>query len=329
MSSFTIKFNANTTGTHHVGYRTYNDPPNTYTVIDVDVTTPGLQEITIDVPGNLYCASAGIEYSGYVISDCQDQTDDNGDGIPDLAQTWTIQLVQQDDPCQKTTIKCVAVPIESVIIVDSGTSACETGNYPVTVTEATPGDEVEAADINCDIVDGKIVKVNIVNGGKYKDTPNLSVSIPGCTSTPSLAAVFGDCPVLDLDDYDCAGSLALNEDAKFVLSLGETVLICMKPPSVASLPLPNNFEAINEGRCHCEKCANVVVSVPGATTGVGKITYQICWDNSNPQGSALQMISRKINWDESIDLGCIIPDTLNIEQGSLDVMPVAVESSCN
>ena len=52
MATLTINFNANTTGDHYVGYKETNmDPPNTYTVITVNVAAPGPQSVDIDIVG--------------------------------------------------------------------------------------------------------------------------------------------------------------------------------------------------------------------------------------------------------------------------------------
>ena len=65
MADFTINFQANTSGDHYVGYRTYDSAPSTYTIITVNVVTPGPQAVDINIPGSLYCADLGIRYTGY------------------------------------------------------------------------------------------------------------------------------------------------------------------------------------------------------------------------------------------------------------------------
>lgn len=120
MASFDINFIANTSGVHTVYWRTYEDPVNTYpNFLSVNVTIPGLQSITIDVEGSLYCAPYGITYEGYVIADCQDPLPETN-GIPNSVlssgTTWTVVMAEQDDPCQDTTITCDNVVIGNITI---------------------------------------------------------------------------------------------------------------------------------------------------------------------------------------------------------------------
>ena len=96
MASFDINFIANTTGVHTVYWRTYEDPVNTYpNFLSITVTVPGLQSVTIDVEGSLYCAPYGITYEGYIIAECQDLLPATN-GIPDsvlsAGTTWTVVM---------------------------------------------------------------------------------------------------------------------------------------------------------------------------------------------------------------------------------------------
>ena len=331
MASFDINFNANTTGDHYIGYRTYNDPANMYTVITVTVATPGLQAVTIDVPGNLYCAHSDIEYSGYIIAACQDQIDGNADGIPDLALTWTVTLLQQTDPCIKTDILCESVPIASITIDDNGTGSCAPdGVYPLTITEVTPGDEIVAANIDVTVTGGVVVSYTINNPGQYKVAPNLTHAITGCSSPAAFTAVMGSCPVLNLGNHDCQNQNDLTGIPDYTLDLGETARICADTSTLGSLA--SNFitttvtDVSDDGNCHCESCTNVTVEPTGATSGAGKVTYQTCWDESNPIGSAVLMVTQIVNWNNTINLGCIIEDTLVMDQGTLD-QPIVVSAS--
>lgn len=324
MASFIVNFNANTTGIHHVGYRTYNDPANTYTVIDHNVVVTGAQMVEIPVPGNLYCADSDIEYDVYVIAACMDQTDGNADGVPDLALTQTITLAQQTDPCILTEIECVAVAIDSVVIATAG-SGCTDGVYALGFS-APPGDEVEAAVGTVTITAGVAVSVNITNNGKYKTTPTVTDTTPGCGVQPTYTATLeATCPTLTLADYDCGTNADLSEDSEYDLAIGDTVELCVDVATLAGLP--DNFESTQDTNCHCEACQNATVSVPGATTGVGKVTYQTCWDGNNPNG-ALVLVSQEVHWDDTIDLGCVIPETITMDDGTLDASISVSYGSC-
>ena len=124
MASFDINFIANTTGVHTVYWRTYEDPINTYpNFTSITVTVPGLQSVTIDVEGSLYCAPYGITYEGYVIAECQDALPATN-GIPDSVlssgTTWTVVMAEQDDPCQDTNIECNNGSIDGITIDSFG-----------------------------------------------------------------------------------------------------------------------------------------------------------------------------------------------------------------
>lgn len=325
MSTFTINFQANTLGIHYVGYRTYNDSPNTYTVINVNVIALGTQSVTIDVPGNLYCAYDGIEYTGYIIAACQDQTDGNQDGIPDIAVQWTLTMPVQDDPCQKTVITCIAVPIFSIDFASSPTS-CTPGTYSVVFSEVTPGDEVSPAEAEVTVDGGGALSVVLIDVGLYKAVPTAAVTITNCSVPVDFTIVlYPNCDDLLLSDYACANHNDVSEDSGYEIVLGESVEICADPAALADLSIA--FSAYDDGNCHCDACKKVIIDVPGAASGVGKITYQTCWDGSNPYGSVM-MVSQVINWDDVLTLGCILPDTLVIDEGTLDASPVPVQHTC-
>jgi len=327
MSKFSILFQANTTGVHHIGYRTYNDPINTYNVIDITVVTPGLQEVIIDVPGNLYCAHAGIRYTGYLIAGCEDQTDANGDGIPDLATTWIVDLVQQTDPCQKTQIECIGVPILDCIIVDNGTGLCAPdGPYPLIITEANPGDEIIPADIILTVTGGIIVSYLIINPGLYKSLPLTSTVIGGCSTVPEIDLIMGtECAPLMLSSYGCRAFLDLSANSRYTIVLNDTVEFCADVVALAGLPV--SFEATATGNCHCDGCRTAVITVPGGTLGEGKISYQTCWDGSGVYNPVV-MVSRIVNFGDTINLGCILPDTIVVDNGTLDAPINVALSNC-
>jgi len=329
MATFTIGVKANTTGIHHVGYRTYNDPALTYTVIDVDVPTPGNYSVIIPVPGNLYCADSDILYTGYVIAACRSQVDGDGNGIPDLATTWSITLVQQTDPCIKTDILCESVAIASVTIDDIGAGCAPDATYPLTITEATLGDEILPADIDVTISGGVVTGYVINDPGQYKAAPTLSHTIPGCGTPPAFTAVLeADCPSLLLSDYDCLTSVDLSETPDYIIAHNDSVVICADVSTLAGLA--TNFasspviDVSPLGNCHCEPCRTVTVAPTGATIGAGKVTYQTCWDGTNPYGTVV-MVSQIINYDTVLNMGCIMVDTLVTDQGTLD-QPIVITS---
>jgi hypothetical protein len=126
---------------------------------------------------------------------------------------------------------------------------------------------------------------------------------------------LGDCPALLVSDYECTNHVDLSADSEYTLALGEDLRACLDPDLLTGLP--EYFEATDEGNCHCSTCRKVMASVAGGTTGQGKITYQCCWDGTGKY-SAVLMVSRIINFDDVIDLGCILPDTIITDQGTLD-----------
>lgn len=141
MASFDINFIANTTGLHTVYWRNYEDPVNTYPNSEsVNVTTPGLQTITIDVEGSLYCAPYGITYEGYVIAECQDPLPATN-GIPDSVlssgTTWTVVMDEQTDPCQDTTITCDNVGIDGITVDSFGRNYTGVNGDPGAVMTVT------------------------------------------------------------------------------------------------------------------------------------------------------------------------------------------------
>lgn len=325
--TFTINFQANTLGIHHVGYRTYNDPPNFYNVIDVNVTTLGVQSVVIDVPGNLYCAYEGITYTGYVIADCQDQTDNNGDGIPDIAAEWSLLIPEVADPCQKTKIKCIATPIVIATITNVPDPCLPDGTYTLQTIEVGTGDEVLPALLKVTVTGGVMGPVSIDDGGLYKAIPVVVLpGTVGCNMPPDFNIVLGEkCNTIALAEYVCSSYIDVSEDSLFSLSVNEEVNICGDPAAVGAMSA--EFEVTDTGNCHCETCKNVIVNAGGASSGEGKISYQVCWDDTNPYGT-VTLISQILNHGETLNLGCIIPDTLNIDEGTLDASPVTTITPC-
>ena len=330
MASFTLDWQANTTGDHYIGYRTYNDPVNTYTVITVNVVTPGAQQTLINAPGNLYCACVGIEYTGYLIAACEDQTDGNADGIPDAALTWTVDLLEQTDPCKLTTIECANTGVADVTWTTAGSCSGGTGypapphEIPLAFSTAVPGDTIITAEghILFDLGTGDILSTVITVAGSYKTIP--TVTLDGgtggvCGSSPAFTAVMNSCPSLYIPTYACAGwtnmDVANPLAGNITLPLGGSITLCTDESTLAGLT--SDFEDTiptgNAGDCHCQTCSCIEVDTGGATGGIGMIQYQNCWDGPN----ANRLISRAINFGETINLGSVIPQTVFLSNGSL------------
>lgn len=318
MSTFTINFNAQFPGQHIIGYRTYNTPVNTYFTVTENITTVGDVSVEIQVPGNLYCAHAGITYDYYVLARCLNETlvDTNLDGVPDFAVTDSITIPQETDPCNVNVIECVAVPISTVTITDDGTSLCTDGTYNVAIT-AAPGTEISPADITVTVSGGKITSFTIIDGGLYSTNPTLAVTIPNCSTSPTLTSTLGT-SVLTLDTL-VYGEITIYDGygVTHAMEVGDTLTLAVDPAVVATLGDAFDVSAYSIENCHCNECAKITVNSTDASTGFGKLIYQTCWDQGDSD-HALRTIVRKINADVILSLGCILNSTLNILEGTLD-----------
>jgi hypothetical protein len=321
MASFRINFQAQTTGDHYIGYRTYNDPPNTYTVLTVNITgaVPQLAHVDIPVPGNLYCAYDDIVYTGYLIAACQPQTDGNGDGIPDLATQWTVTMAEQTDPCIRTIILCEAVGIASITISNLPlNTAAPDGIYNLVITTADPADTILDATVQVGVVDGDITgDPTVISPGLYK-TGNLIVQLPLALNPvapdPLFVVTMEDCPPIDLTDYICTGHTELSGDTIYDLALGVELTLCADTSTLGGLP--TGYLATEVSNCHCQECKNIIVTTNGSS-GYITISYATCWDGSNPLGADLTLITREIQFDETVDLGCVVPTTIYIDESNL------------
>ena len=335
MANFTINFQANTSGDHYIGWRTYNDAPNTYNVITVNVVAPGIQSQQIEVVGNMYCAnddlgSQDIRYNGYVIAACMDQNDGDGNGVPDLAIMWVVNMIQQIDPCIKTRITCDNVGIDSAnaVILGTGYAVGEV----ITVVEVTPGDEVIAAVLEVGSeAGGAIASITVITPGSYKAIPTLDLTGIGDGNATATATLDATCPILDLSPYDCAAQTNLSDTPTYALPLTEYVDLCADDTTLGGLSAQFVDTVVTDvsgtGNCHCEPCNDVTVAVAGSS-GSGKITYQTCWDGSNGLGST-QMITQNVPFGSTVLLGCIIESTLKIDQGDLNaVLGISASTFC-
>lgn len=332
MASFRINFQAQTTGAHYIGYRKYDDPAG-YTVVTVNVTgtVPQAAYAEIPVPGNLYCAYAGIRYNGYIIAACELLPgEDPATAIPAAATTWSVKLAQQTDPCIDTTILCEATPIATVTLPFGIISCTPDGTYTLDVTEVTPGDEVAAANITITVVAGQPVpgSINIIDPGRYKAVPvvSLPVGVTGCSPAPVFTVTLEDCPTIDLLDYICATHTELSGNTEVTLAVGESISLCT---DVTTLPgLPPGYTSEEFGGCHCKSCANVVVTTSGGATGYVDVSYHTCWDNSNPMATGLTLITRRVTAGTTVDLGCVMPDDITLDESNLVGTTILSQTPC-
>ena len=313
MATLTINFQANTTGDHYVGYREIHmDPPNTYTVLTVNVTTPGATSVDIDIPGSLYCGE--LHYAGYIIAACQSQTDANADGIPDAAITWSNTLLQQTDPCTETEITCDNTGIDTISIDVAGTGY-SIGNV-IAVVEANVGDEVVPATVTVGNIGalGEITAVSIDFAGSYKEAPNLDATGVGNGDAVLSVTAMEDCPEVDLTTIDCAGVESFTGKSGWIGELGEVLTICTDSSTLAGLG--SQFTAALAGNCKCRGCESVTLDASAATSGGVIVTYNRCWD----RGAGEVLVVRQVNAGETLtDIDCIIPETLTLQVDSLDV----------
>lgn len=321
MASFRINFQAQTTGDHYIGYRKYDDPAG-YTVVTVNVTgtVPQAAYAEIPVPGNLYCAYAGIRYNGYIIAACELLPgEDPATAIPAAATTWSVKLAQQTDPCVHTNIRCDNNSI-STISFTGGTSGCgAAGTYALVITETNPGDELSPASATIE-VDGTGALISssivIIDNGLYKAAPTVTLpqALAGCTPGVVFTVTMEDCVNIDLVDFICAGHTELSGDTTYSLALGETLEICADITKFGLLP--PGYLATPGDNCHCKDCVRARITMDGPA-GYITISYQRCWDDNT---SPVTLITRTITVTGtplSVDLGCIIDGTLHIDDSTL------------
>lgn len=308
MANFVVNFQANTTGDHYVGYRTYNDPVNTYTVETLNVVSTGPQSVQIDIPGNLYCGD--ITYEGYIIAACEVQDDNNSDGIPDNATTFTVDLLKQTDPCISAEITCDNSPIASVTVTNGGTGGYTVGDS-ITVTEANPGDELVAAVLEVGAETGGVIdSINIVNAGSYKAAPVLTAATGNADAV--LDAVMQDCATLDIRDYQCNGDNTDPDDPIYVLKLGELMALCVDTTTLAGLS--SRFTSTTDTQCRCRECKRYEIV---NSAGVDQIaSIQTCWDGSHATGSNVVTVTYTILAGQTLDVGCCMIDTVVLQDSA-------------
>ena len=322
MSNFTVNFNASTIGTYTLGYRTYADAPNTYHTETVNVLTIGLQHVMIAVEGSLYCAEEGITYNGYVIADCQDPVDTTGNGHPDAAVLWEVPLPKVQSTAITKTVTCAAPYISDVTIDMNGATGCADGTYNVVVSEATVGDERIAATITLTMLSG-VGTIDITNPGSYKETPNLTVIVSGCSATILLTAIAATCPQLHMGDYVCLRDDEISQNNDITLLHNEEITFCVADDAV----FPSYYDVTDIGASECIKCEHVLLDCTAIASGSGVAIFNKCWDQAN-FSDKLTLESHKLNHSVVLDLGCIMPDSLTIIQGSLVGLPTKTVVDC-
>jgi hypothetical protein len=183
---------------------------------------------------------------------------------------------------------------------------------------------------NLGTVDGygdEITNFIMVNlGSGYTVIPNITFG----AVTEELATtnvVMDSCPSITLSDYDCGTEVNIIGTPDYVLSLSQTLKLCTSVSGLATLPA--QFTSSNLGNCHCIDCENVEINMSGTTTGTGKISYQTCWDGSNGSYESFVLVTNALTGGSAnVNLGCIIGNTLKIEQGTLDALPAAIFTDC-
>ena len=331
MAQFNINFQGKIGQAYKIGYRTYDTPINTYIIIDYTASANGLQTVPVSVPGSLYCAYDGIEYTGYVLPTCLSDADTNGDGIPDLASLWMVMLNHQIDECVKAEISCdwLSLNTDNVVILSAGATCAPDGDYPVLLATVNPADTIENGAITATVVGGSVTEITITNPGKYLVSPNLSIPTLTCGTTPALKAYLGpEGTTIDLQEFVCKGTFSLNgTDSLYAIPVGESIVIFSTMAKLGNLPaeyIPTGMTTAPTA--HCTECQSETIVV-AATTGEGRILYQTCWDGSNSKGN-VNLISDKLTAGVDLVFGCILDETVIIEQGTLDVVPTKTVSNC-
>lgn len=329
-SIITVNFNANTVGDHYLGYNYIGDVNiqpvvnfNTryvYDVITVNVTSIGPQTVDIPIYGSLYCAN--ITYFGYVIASCQNQTDSTGNNIPDEAITWSQNLPKQSDPIALTEITCVAVPILTAVI-SAPPIGCSDGDYPIVVTPANVGDDLITAVGTLTVgSSGSSFFINFTNKGLYKQTPVITIPTLACDPSVAVTVTMFQSSITLSDYIPTNGTISEPVvNSTYLLSVGDTVQMFTDQ----TITLPDGFESTVISNGHCAGCENLTVDASAATTGSGKVTFNLPWSNIN---SPLQLKTVPIQAGQITNMGCVIIGTPTYDFGNLDVTPTTATGAC-
>lgn len=339
MATLTINFTANTTGVHTVYWRNYQDPVNTYpNSLAVTVTVPGVQSVDIPIEENLYCTYDGVEYEGYIIADCMAATPTTN-GVPDsvltAGSTFTAIAAQQPDPCELVGLKCESVGVLDIEVTAGGSGFAETETLVIGAPDL-PGGVQATGTITFSA--GVITDITITNPGSgYTSAPSVGTSAPPAGSPASFNVIMEDCPVVDLTSTVCNGVSNINETPEYILPLNGQIDYCVDRTSFDDLLAARNelaevdpthpYDVLGINGCHCIPCQQVTINATGASSGSGKVSYQTCYDGQGGNGSIV-MITRAIEFGQSYDLGCIILDSVYLDQGDLDSLAIIDSTAC-
>jgi hypothetical protein len=310
MASFTVNFNANTTGDHYICYRTQGAAPATPFICTTEnITSTGANSVVIDIPDNIYCDS--FIFEGYIIAACEPQTDTTGNGFPDAAITFVANFPQVTDPCPLYEIECSTVAVNRNIVITNGGVNYTIGDSLV-FTTTNPADTIVSAVATVSAVDGvtgAITAVTFTNFGQYQAVPNITVT----TSTGSaavLGATLDPCDALLLSSISCNNPAVGPFPPNATLSLGENLYLCADATAIAGLDsqyTTTDVSGTRGGSCNCQVCENCVLT---NTSGKAlNYSFQTCWDLT-PQSGAIIVYTGQIANGQTIDLGCVIRPTV-------------------
>jgi len=169
-----------------------------------------------------------------------------------------------------------------------------------------------------------IKTVTLTNPGSgYQVIPTISISETPSGTAANITAVMEQCPSLNMLTYMCATSDTIAGVPTRVLDLLSTVTICSDVGTLGTLDA--QFAATQVGNCKCKGCELVTFDATGATSGTGTISYHRCWDEANGE----VLVTRQISSGQTItDVDCIIPETLNIDEGTLNASLVVTYKPC-
>ena len=318
MASFTIKFTANLPDDYKIGWRSYVGGP--YETFTMTITEPGDYEYTVQIPGSLYCAYAGIEYEYWVIARCQGYTPVDVNGKPEDAVVQNITIPYVEDPYQLLRIRYNAAPIGD-FVGNTYCASCDlpNGTYAATIT-AAPGTEVSPANILMQIIAGNCASITAIDPGLYTEPPVITFDPSlhyGSCSTPADLHIFMVDAEVNLNTLS-DGNFLTDGTATWQMKLGDEIVIVANYTTVIgylNTNFPGMFTVTKEKGCHCCPCQAGTLELP-VGTGVGYLLYNQCWDLET---HARRLVKRTITeylTESYVALGCIIAETVNIDNGS-------------
>ena len=135
-----------------------------------------------------------------------------------------------------------------------------------------------------------------------------------------------DGPPINLSALAANGSIDLTPPT-FVLTKGAgAIQLCL---NVAAIPLIEpGYVFTSSGNAHCALCTNLTIDSTSATSGEGIISYTTCWDGNNVDGVA-KMITRVVLPGETVNVGCVIKNSVYKEERTLDAVIQTPGSLCS